>query len=221
MIRVYILLGVIFLNFWIWKIIQENPLIAIILIILTFLLFKLIDKGSKPLVLTVIIFLFLVLSFIMLGFNFDKSIQTITPEDEVKLNDRHFYYSEELGRVFLNRKVLNFYKNYSLPMYKFERNLFSNLDPNLYFFASHPRERAGIYEFEKYSFILLPFFIIGVMMLIYRGSIWAACYLVAATLVSAFVSSNYVLGSILFLPLINVSIGLGIMQVFKRIKNEN
>lgn len=213
--KVYILLGVIFLNFWIWKIIREDPVIAILLITLTFLLFQLLIGRVFKILVLIIIVLFSILSFIMLRSDFDRSIQTFTPEDEVKLNDRHFYYARELGGLFLNRKVLNYYKNYSLPVYKFEHNLFSNLDLNLYFFASHPRERAGAAEFEKYSFIFLPIFIIGVILLIYERSIWAAGYLVAATIVSAFVTSNYTLGPILFFPLINVIITLGIMYIFK------
>lgn len=216
------LAGVIFLNYWIWKIIRDNLLIAIVLIILTFLLFQsFIGKNLKTRVFIIMFLLFASISFIMLRPNFDKSIQEFTPEDEVKLNDRHFYYSFELGNLFLNNKVLNYYKNYSLPVYKIKRNLFSNLDLNLYFFSSAPRERAGVNEFKKYPFVLIPFFISGALLIIYRGSLQLVSYLAAAALVSAFVASGYALGPILFFPLINVCIAVGIISVpgmIKRLK---
>jgi len=210
--KTLILLGVTLSNFWIWKITRENLLLAILLIILSGLLFKLIiEQSFKMWIFTLILVLFFVASLILLKTNFDKTLKMLNPEEKVQLNERHYYYSQELGKLFLNSKVLNYYKNYSLSVYKFEGNLFSNLDLNLYFFASHPRERVGVNEFEKYTPILLPFFIIGVILLIYKGSVWAVGYLVAVALVSAFIDPKYLLGPILFFPLINVGISLGII----------
>lgn len=228
MIRIYlfsirkqvILLGVGLSNFWIWKIIQKNSVVAIILILLTFLLFQLtMERRLKIWVFTIVFVLFLSLSFIIIRSDFDKGIKLFTPEDQVKLNERHFYYSQELGAIFLNKKILNYYKNYSLSVYKLERNLFSNLDLNLYFFASHPRERAGVGEFEKFPPFLLPFFMIGTLLLIYWGSVRTAVYLVAATFASTFIAQNYILGPILFFPLINVCIAIGIIYILDLIAN--
>lgn len=214
-----ILLGIVFLNFWIWKIIVENINIAIIITILTFLLFQILTgKNFKVLSLTFIIVLFSILSFQILKTGFDKKIQTLKAEDNIKLNERHLYYSQELGNLFLNRKVLNFYRNYSLSLYKYEQNLFSNLDLNLYFFASHPRERADVAEFEKFPMLFLPFFIIGTILLIYWGSNWAFIYLILASSMSAFITSVYPLGPILFFPFVSVSIAIGIIYVLGRIK---
>ncbi len=39
------------------------------------------------------------------------------------------------------------------------------LSPSLYFFSNHPRERAGYREFEKFQYVLLPFFIYGLFSL--------------------------------------------------------
>lgn len=212
--RQFILLVVILFNFWIWNIIQKNLAVAIMLILLTFLLFLLImERKLKIWVLTIVFILFFLLFFIIIKSDFDKGIQHFTPEDQVRLNERHLYYAQELGAIFLNRKILNYYKNYSLQVYKLEGNLFSNLDLNLYFFASHPRERAGVSEFEKFPPLLLPFFIIGTLLLIYWGSIRAAIYLVAATFVGSFITQNYILGPILFFPLISVCIAIGIIYI--------
>jgi len=170
-------------------------------------------KKLKIWVFTIVFILFSSLSFIIIKSDFDKGIQLLTPEDQVRLNERHFYYSQELGAIFLNRKILNYYKNYSLLVYKLERDLFSNLDLNLYFFASHPRERAGVSEFEKFPPFLFPFFMIGTLLLIYWGSVKTACYLVAATFASTFIAQNYILGPILFFPLISVCIAIGIIYI--------
>lgn len=218
--KTLILLGVIFLNFWIWRILEQNTPAAVVLILLTFLLFNLIiEKEEKIWIFCLILILFTLTSFMMIKSDFDKGFLSLTPEDQVKLNDRHFYYAKELGILFLNSKVLNYYKNYSLPVHKFESNLFSNLDPNLYFFASHPRERAGVNEYEKYSPIFLPFFILGILLMIYWGTIWATSYLIAVVLVSALISPNHQLGPILFFPLINICIALGLIYALKFVKN--
>ncbi len=37
------------------------------------------------------------------------------------------------------------------------------LSPSLYFFSNHPRERSGFREFEKFQYVLLPFFVIGLL----------------------------------------------------------
>jgi hypothetical protein len=50
----------------------------------------------------------------------------------------------------------------ALIFYKMQENLFEVIDPNLYFFANHPRERVGIVEFEKFPYIYMPFLIIGI-----------------------------------------------------------
>ncbi len=172
----------------------------------------------KILIFCFVFILFTLTSFMMIRSGSDKGLLSPTPEDQIKLNDRHFYYAKELDKLFLNRKVLNYYKNYSLPVYKFEGNLFSNLDFNLYFFSSHPRERAGIGEFEKYSPLFLPFFILGMLLMIYRVSIWAAGYLIVSVFVSAFISPTYELGPILFFPLINICITLGLIYSLNFIK---
>lgn len=217
--EIVILLSVITFNFWFWRIVKENIFIGILLTLLTIFLYMLITQKRFQIITFVATFiLLLVASSVVLKSDFVKEAQLQTPEDQIKLTERHFYYAEDLGKVFLNSKVLNYYKNYSLLIYKLQQNFFSNLDINLYFFASHPRERATIGEFEKYPSILLPIFIIGVLLLIYKGSIWGAGYLLYASLVSAFVSPKYTLGPLLFFPFINVTLVMGAIYAFKIFK---
>ncbi len=61
-------------------------------------------------------------------------------------------FNIHLGRYLENKPLYIFHK--------FEQNLLRTLDVNLYFFGNHPRERAGISEFEKFSFLFLAFFIL-------------------------------------------------------------
>lgn len=52
----------------------------------------------------------------------------------------------------------------AIAVSNFGKNFFENIDPNLYFFANHPRERAGVWEFEKLPLLFLPFFLYGLFL---------------------------------------------------------
>ena len=140
-------------NAWIWRILGHNPLLGLSLIVLSFLLtFNL--KFST-------IILFGILSVFLLKNTFDTNLLYISPLDNDRVEHRHEYYAVELGRVYRNRITINM--NYRVAPYvsRYLKNMAYNLDPNLYFFANHPRERIIAVEFEKFSFLFLPFFVIG------------------------------------------------------------
>ena len=142
-------------NPWFWRILNLNIFVAVLIIIISFSLFSLLSRHKfslKYFIVTLIIFVTLSIIGIKLGY--DQDLRKLQIDEGVKLNQRNKYYAQELGTLFLNRYVLNYYQNYNPYLYKFQRNFFSALDPNLYFFASHPRERAGINEFEKFKYKL-------------------------------------------------------------------
>lgn len=214
-----LLLAITFGNLWIWRIFKENFIVGILLIVLNLLLFKQVTTKVQKNQLLALTFIFLVISFIILKSGFDTSIFTISSEERIQQNARHGFYSVELGHLFKNKISLQLYKHLDRPIYKLQRNFFYNLDPNLYFFASHPRERAGIGEFEKYSWILLPLFIVGLFLVI-RNYLKVGIYLVSTAVISMFLTPTFYLGPILFFPLINIIVTLGLIYCLKNFKNK-
>lgn len=215
-----LLLAIIFGNLWIWRIFKENFIIGILLVILSFLLFKQIVIKVQKGQLVALIFIVIIITLRSLEVGFDRNIFTISVEEQAQQNARHSLYSVELGQLFKNKLSLHFYKDFSWSIRKLERNLFYNLDPNLYFFASHPRERPGIVEFDKYPWILQPFFIVGLFLVIQNYYSTSVIYFIGAAFISMFFSPVYTLGPVLFFPLINVVITLGLLYFFKFVKNK-
>lgn len=215
----WLLLATAFGNFWIWRVFKENFIIGIFLMILSLLLFKQVTKVQKN-QLIALIFVFIVVSIFILKVSFDKNIFIYSAEKQAQQDARHGLYAVELGQLYKNKLSLHFYKDFSWSIHKLERNLFYNLDLNLYFFGSHPRERAGIGEFDKYPWILLPFFIVGLFLVIQNYYLVTVVYLIGASLISMFSSPTYPLGPALFFPLINVVITFGLIYCFRIVKNK-
>ena len=214
-----LILATIFGNFWIWRVLKENIIVGIFLVILSLLLFNQVTKVQKKQLVALVI-VFTILSIFILKSSFDQNIFITSAEEQSLQNTRHRFYAAELGPLFTNKLSLHFYKDVSWSINKLERNLFNNLDINLYFFGSHPRERAGIGEFDKYPWILLPFFLVGLFLEIKNRYIVIAIYLIAASLISMFSSLLYPLGPVLFFPLINAVIAHGLIYCFRQIKNK-
>ena len=213
-----ILLFISIFNPCIWKIFQLNIFLAILLIITSFLLFNLLSKHEfSPKYLIVTIIIFCILSVIGVKLGYDQDLKKLKFYEEIQLDGRNKYYSKELGRLFLNRYSLNYYKNYNPYLYKFQHNFFSVLDPNLYFFSSHPRERPGINEFEKFPSFYSGLFIIGVIYILQFQPLLAIIYFLSAALISGFISPGFELGPILFFPFVVTLTALGVIHLLRQL----
>lgn len=209
-------LSITLLNFWIWRILKENLFLGIILIALSIGLYYL-DNNAKinPKLLLIVIILLIITTSITFYYGFDKSLFFNEPEEKILQGKRHSYLSSELGFVFKNKISLNYYVNIYPAISNLQYNLSYALNPNLYFFANHPRETANIEESEKYLFIFAPFFIIGFLHIIFMKKLPIIIYIIGAAFISLFVSPNFFLGPILFFPFINLVIYLGILKCFQ------
>lgn len=204
---------------WTWKILNNNILICLLLILIAYIFLKLL--LIKRIIIELIILFglaFLVVSVINLQLGFDQQLDKLDVNEEVKLNERHRYYAKDLGAFFLNKYSLNYYKNYNPYFYKFQRNFFSVLDSNLYFFASHPRERAGINEFVKFPSLYLVFFILGIIYSLKLRSLLVIVYLLVAALINGFLSPAFELGPILFFPFVTALTALGVIYSISLLK---
>lgn len=139
----------------------------------------------------------------MLKDGFDTTLFNLSEEEIFRINERRSYYPLNLGKLFQNKLTES--------VYKFENNVFQNLDLNLYFFATHPRERLGINEFEKYYSITLPLFLIGFFIAIFKRKLFI--YFILGVLISAFLTSTLIIGPVLLYPFMNLSIVLGLKKV--------
>lgn len=207
---------VILLNPWWWIIIQRNFWVGPVVFILSLVVFIYFWQIKSSKLLLLLLVLTAVLFFIAVKEAFDESIFRNSALDIQQYNKRHEFYANNLGKIYTNRFSLTYFKEYNFPFTKLQRNFFANLDPNLYFFKSHPRERLGVEEFKKYSPIFLPFFLVGALFSIYVLSPGILIYSVSILLLSSIVSPKYYLGPILFFPILNYLITIGVILSLKR-----
>lgn len=189
-------------NSWIYKIISVNFLIGISVIVTTAFLYK----NSKYSFL-----FFLPLLFFQITTTQKSSLTNIANDDRRLIDLRLRAYPSKVLRVgywLEERKE-------SIALSRISRNLFENFDPNLYFFANHPRERVGIKEFEKFHFIFLPFFLAGLFSLIKTGqrALPVLSFLIPLSVLS-FIGNQNILGSFSVFPFFAVCIATGVKKYF-------
>lgn len=202
----------VFVNWWFWRIFKNDLLASVLIVIGTYLLLIIVTSHKiNRFLLAISIAIFIILSILSLNKGYDKLLSKINFAEEIQLNQRHGYFSKELGIFFLNKYSLNFYRNYNPYLYKYERNFFENLDPNLYFFASHPRERAGINEFKKFPSLYFILFIMGIIYSLKLRPLFLLLYLLVAALTCGFISPVFELGPVLFFPFVATLITAGVM----------
>jgi hypothetical protein len=200
------------LNFWIWRIFEYNVFLAVLLIINSFVFFcLLVGKWNKKFIFIILTVLTIIQSMLIRS-DINLKIEDIKPEEILQKHEREFYFTQELGRLFLNKLSLNYYRNFDLTFFKIQRNFFYLLDPNTYFFSGHPRER-GLYEFEKYSFLEIPFFILGIIWFIKEKRYEPYIYIFFAFFISIFIDPAFRLGPIFLFPIINCLISIGLMKL--------
>lgn len=92
------------------------------------------------------------------------------------------------------------------------------LSPSLYFFSNHPRERSGYREFEKFQYILLPFFVLGLCALIKNKNYFLLMVLfIPGIVVFTLFGNRGELGPFLFFPFFAASIVQGLGLFFKKV----
>lgn len=210
-------------NYWIWRIAKSNLFLSIGICILTLLLFRITNFKLVKEISVVLFFLFLILLSVFLIKKYPYSaITTLNPTEQNIFLSRHNYLATGLGALYLNKVGTFIYTDVWTSWGKYQQNLFYNWDPNLYFFSSHPLERTGVDEFSKFSSLLLPFFIIG---LIYFSVIGInkvfVIYFLIASIASGFINPNSIAGGILFFPILCIVITNGLLSILSFFKKKN
>ena len=199
------------LNFWVWRILQTNPILALTLILTSLIsLFYLITLQKKCLL--VLLILMGIIFYYQWGLtNRINLIELSSPQQhaqnervvsypikEMNVTGKTFHYP--LGNLFDGRKE-------TIAFYRLQQNLFESLDLNYYFSATHPRERVGIIEFEKFPFIYLPFFVIGLFLIQYQKiKLFLCLTFIVPLLLLTFIGPNSTLGSFVLFPFVLATI---------------
>jgi len=206
--KLIIFLLVVLGNAWIWRILGGFLFLGLGLMSLSFFL---VFNFKIP-----TFILLAVLGSFLLKNTFDTNLLYVSPLEKDKLVHRHEYYSQGLGKIYKNR--IGIYLNYSVAPYisRFSKNLSYNLDPNLYFFANHPRERGGVIEFDKFFYISLPIFVFGLTSLLSSAFVLPVIYFAVSLFITAFLFPGYDLGPVLLFPFIVTVLYLGVVKIIGR-----
>lgn len=207
-------------NYWIWAIIGQNLLVALLLLLLTVSLFPVFvnPRNRRKILQTGI--LFVIVAGVSLNFGFDKQLWQEQPAAIALRNDRHLLLANGLGPLFKNRLVQIIYRNGYSASRLYQTNLAYNLSPNLYFFNNHPRELSGVTERNKFLPLLLPIFVLGGLFLLVTRLKITILYLAGASFIGGFIAPGSGFGSMLFFPIINTAIMFGILIVVAKFRNQ-
>jgi len=208
----WILLVVLFGNWWIWKVFSFNFLTGITLVFVTILLYRLTRKYTKN-TFTSFTILFLLLLFFQFKTTGISSL-TLLSNDDIRVRDMRLREYPPLkipvGWWFEGRKE-------SIAFFRILKNFSEVIDPNLYFFANHPRERVGFIEFEKFHFVFIPFFLLGIFKLIDQNKIlYTFLSFILSVLLILTIGNYNPIGPFSLFPAISVTTIYGAEYVYKK-----
>lgn len=218
MLRQLILILIIALSPWFWKIVASDLIIAALLVITTLLLGFLFTNKSKSL------YLGLILSFgllLLLQIQTTKiQSQTDLSNDEQRVVDiRKALYTSDFSLIRLLIFKLNISEiaegPVNIAIERVTRNFFETIDPNVYFFGGHPRERVWANDFEKFNFIFIFPFLLGIIAFIVKRQRIISLMLITTFLVFSYIGHLNDFGPFLLFPFITLFIALGFLESYK------
>lgn len=208
-------------NVWIWKILLNNIFVGALLLLATlfFVLRVFNNKYSK-------IFIVLFTSIIVIQIN-STNINSLTHLDNYDIYVRDTRLSEYppvhltiFGKtVWIPAAHWIEGRKESVAFFRLLDNFSEVADPNLYFFANHPRERVGFEESEKFPFIFLPVFLYGTIFLIRKcpKKILFVTLLIPIFILTL-VGHNNKFGSLSLFPFITASTTFGFINSYKQLR---
>lgn len=196
---------------WSWELFSFNVYLLLIIWSASVLLYLSVVKSSKKFL---YIFCLILIPVLIIQWKTTKNARL----DYMNTTDEYLFatrrkelsvFNIHLGRYLENKPDYMFFK--------FEQNLLRNMDLNLYFFGGHPRERSGIKEFEKFSFLFLPFFILGLLKLV-KSSPWQFSIILLIPLLElSIIGEDNPLGPFSLFPFFSVTIAIGLSFFMKKI----
>lgn len=216
----YLLLFVLITSHWSWEIFSFNFYLLSLIWIASILLYISFLKSSKKFAyfFCLLMILILVVQWKTTNnanlFYMDSTYQYNFNTRRGELSSFNFNILEKNITVNSGRFLEN---KLTFMLYKLQQNFFRSLDLNLYFFGGHPREREGVREFEKFSFLSLPFFLLGLVYIV-KHRIWQIILslFIPLIVVSVIGHDNYLSLFSLF-PFFAVTITIGAIRSVRKI----
>lgn len=186
---------------------------AAIIIISTFLLFITIKNSNRNLKLLSILFLFILLA-LQIYYSPKKSLIDLNSFE----NDRKEARLREYPPLKIPIAHWIEGRKESLAIRRIAENTGNALSINYYFFANHPRETPATDEIEKYPYIMLPFFLVGLLVLLKDKN----KFLVASFFLFPIMGSGLFgvgkLGPIALFPIMTIFTAVGLKEILKKNK---
>lgn len=210
---------VLFGNLWIWRIFSTNILIGLTTVFSSLFLYQSVRSNKSK---KLLVFFFLILLFFQYKNTRILPLTYLNEQEKVlqlrRLNE-HPPVKLSLGSKSIWIPTAYWLEKRAeiLIFYRMQKNLKEVLSPNLYFFANHPNERVGIKEYEKFPYILLPFFVVGLLGLNFRRNITFGILLFATIFLLAIIGSDGGAEPISIFPFIAIASVRGLEYVWGRI----
>jgi len=218
----WILLFVLLANLWIWRILTRSILIGLLVLLTSFYFTVVINKNEHK--------KFVVLMFILVFLQWRTTqIRSLTllSNDQIRQQDQRLNEYPPIAIEIFGTKIWIPFahwlegRNETRIYYRIRESFFEVIDPNLYFFANNPRQRVGITEFEKFPYILLPFFVSGVYKLVYTKKyklLFVSMFLPVITI--SVIGHNNNFGPFSLFPFISMAIFIEVLSFYdKYVKN--
>lgn len=198
-----VLSAIVLSNLILFRILLDNPILAALLFAQSILLYENYIKGRLRN--NLLIFTLLgVLILISFKNGFDSSLFHLTPLESDMLASRHNHFARELGRLYTNKIGIDYASFIRPVLVKFNRNLFSHLDFALFFKVEN-----------VISLSFLPLFLLGVYKLSQKIGKFLVAYLIIVFIAGGFLVPAGSFGYLLYTPVFNLVIYLGLMQLKK------
>lgn len=206
-IFVFVLLG----NFWIWRILSLNTPLSLLVIAVSIFLFLSLERKNQNYS-VIFIVLFMLLLFFQWKTTSKVSLVELSNDEQRVQQMRLREYPPTripIAHWFEGREE-------SIAFFRILENFSETIDPNLYFFTNHPRERIGIDEFKKFPYIFLPLFFYGLVLSVAerRKLVLGISFILPVVLVSI-IGHKSQLGPFSLFPFLAVSITHGLELLFQ------
>ena len=205
-----IFLIVVFGNVWLWKMFNFNSVLGFLMLAASILLYLYSQRENGFLLAGFLIILILGL---FRGCGLQQPILGLN-EQETLLSQQRLNEYPPITWLPIAHWLEE--RRETVGFYKLIGNFSEVVNPNLYFFANHPRERAAVIEIEKFSYILLPLFIFGTFLFVSEGKV--AFFVSSFFIPLIYYSIVGIYGKIdpyLLFPFITVTISKGFSQLKK------
>lgn len=211
---------IIAVNPWTLKILDRNVLILILVVAATICLYLVDQKFPKSKVLSAIFFTLLLL------FQYQDTQVTslnLLDNDEQRVQSlRKSSYTSDFHyvRLLIYKLNLRDYLEGDLNTIssRLQRNFFETIDPNIYFFAGHPRERVWAKDFEKFYFVFIIPFFIGLYKFLQQKNFFLKTVSILIILFLTLIGHKNNLGPFILYPIFTTIIYYGLIEIYLFLK---